>query len=209
MEKHTPFKELSKDDKLAYIWDYWKFPIIATLILVIAASSIIKTVITNKDPNLAVLMINSHSKDVLLFEETLSNYSDENYVLLNANLEFNDNGSPVGSYMDETVLSAQLNSETFDLFFGNGEKFLFCADEGFLIDLRSVLPEETLSSVPEDHILYSTVGERTDAFPCAILLDNCEKLNSYYPEEPAYCGIIYNSPNPENAANVLTDLLFK
>lgn len=209
MEKLTPFKKMSKQDKIAYIWDYWKWPIIITILIIMVISSIIKTIATHKDPNLAVLMINSHSKDVDTFEEIVSTFQKENYILLNANLSFSEQGTPTGFYLDDTVLSAELNSETFDLFFGNGEKYTFCAEEGFLIDLSTVLPENVLSRIPKDHILYSTVGDRVEPYPCAILFDECKILEKYYPEEAFYCGILYNNPNPETAAKVLENLLVK
>lgn len=209
MEKLTPFKEMSKQDKIAYIWDYWKWPIIATVLIIMLVSSVVKTVTTHKDPNLAVLMINSHSKDVATFEEIVATFQEENYILLNANLGFSEQGNPIGFYLDDTVLSAELNSETFDLFFGNGEKYNFCADEGFLIDLRNILSPDILNSIPDDHILYSTVGDRVDPYPCAILFDRCPKLEAYYPDEAFYCGIIYNSPNLEAAGKALENLLIK
>lgn len=209
MEKLTPFKEMSKQDKISYIWDYWKWPIIAVIFAISVVFSIAKTIITHKDPNIGVLMINSCSKDTSVFEEMLSSNGYDSNVLLNANLGFSEEGNPTGFYLDDTVLSANLNSGSFDLFFGNGEKFIFCANDGYLIDLSTVLPAELLDSIPDDHLLYSTVGDRMDAFPCAILFDNCEELKIYYPEDAVYGGIIYNNPNPENAVAILKNLLIK
>jgi len=207
MEKRTPFKELSKQDKASYIWDYYKWPIIIGIVAIMLISSVVKSITTHKDPNLAVIMINSQSKDSTVFEEMLSSFQDNNLVLLNANLSFNEEGNSTGFYLDDTVLSAQLNSETYDLFFGNGGKYEYCASEGYMIDLSTVLPEEVFDSIPKDHLLYTTVGDRIEAYPCAVLLDNCNKLEDYYPDGPFYCGILYNDPNPGAAAKVIEILL--
>lgn len=207
MEKRTSFKNLSTQDKFAYIWDYYKGPIIAVLCVVFLISNVVKTIANHKDPTLAVLMINSSSKETTFFDDIIKGESEDALVLLNATLGFSDAGITMGNYLDDTVLSAHLNNSTFDLFFGTGEKFNYVAEEGFLIDLRDILSKESFESIPEDDLIYSTANGHTEKYPCAVKIKSNLFTSIYYPDSEPYCGVVYNDPNPEVAGMVIEKLL--
>ena len=58
MEKKTDFKALSSKAKVQYIWDYYKWPILAVIVAVIFVIYLIYHYVTYRDPLLNVIMIN-------------------------------------------------------------------------------------------------------------------------------------------------------
>ena len=93
---------------------------------------------------------------------------------------------------DYQVLTMMVAAGGQDLFFGTGEVFLDYAEEGALIDLRTVLSEETLAKY-EDCLVYSTENGETEPYPCAVWLSDNEWIQKYNYYDTCYFGIFDQS----------------
>lgn len=209
MEKRPDFKSMPPKSKIQYIWDYYRWPIIAVICVGAFAFSLIRHYATYRPPLLNVIMINSSSpfgSDASGFDEFLEAYGYENYdgaISLNASLSFYDDSA---SYSDRQVLTTMLAAGGQDLFFGNGELYENYAAQGAFLDLASILPEETLEKY-DGHILYSTNEGETEAYPCAIELTDNKWIveNGYY--STCYFGVLAQTGSPDISADFAEFLL--
>lgn len=198
MEKKTDFKALSGKAKVQYIWDYYRLRILVVVLVAAFVIYLIYHYATYRDPLLNVIMINvndSMSADAGGFDEFLEagGYDlKNNPISLNASLNFPENQEYTMTYNDYQVLTMMVAAGGQDLFFGTGEVFLDYAEAGALIDLRTVLSEETLAKY-EDCLVYSTEEGATDPYPCAVRLSDNEWIQKYNYYDTCYFGIFYQS----------------
>ena len=52
-----PFRELTTSQKISYLWDYWKMPVIIIACVVVVVVSLAYTMLTSKEPLLSVTMV--------------------------------------------------------------------------------------------------------------------------------------------------------
>ena len=211
MEKKTDFKALSTKAKMQYVWDYYKFHILAVLVGIIFVGTIIRQQVTYREPLLNVIMINCndpYGADAGGFDEFLLSEGydpGEHPVSLFSSLQFSDDEYAL-SYQNTQVLVAMIAAGGQDLFFGTGDIYLDYAENGALLDLSTVLPAETLDAYKE-HLIYSTDNDESDPYPCAVELTGNEWLtkNNYY--DTCYFGIFFQAQNPDAAVAFATYLL--
>lgn len=201
MEKKTDFKALTTKAKIQYIWDYYRWHIIITILAIAFIISTIHHYATYREPILNVIMINCNDTleaDSSGFDEFSEKYGYdpvEDPIALNASLVF-ANGDLSSDYTNQQVLSALVAAGDQDLFFGSGDVYLDYANEGALKDLSTVLSAETLEKYQE-HLLYVTDEETGKEYPCAIeLTDNAWITKNHY-YTSCYYGIFVGSPNEE------------
>lgn len=211
MEKKTDFKALSSKAKVQYIWDYYKWPILAVIVAVIFVIYLIYHYVTYRDPLLNVIMINcndSISADDSGFDEFLTKYGydpDDFPVSLSSSLQFSD-GEYSLSYNDSQALTLMIAAGGQDLFFGTGDVYLDYADQGALIDLSTVLSEDLLERY-KDSLIYSTDDGQVDAYPCAIELTDNAWVKKYNYYDTCYFGIFYQNENLDAAVQFAEFLL--
>lgn len=210
MEKKTDFKALSNKAKVEYIWDYYRFPILATIGIGAAAIYMIHHYVTYQEPLLNVLMVNTPAYiDATTdgFEEFFDAYDYESFpdaVSLISNLQFYDNERV--NYENVQALSTVIGAGGQDLFFGTGDVFNYYAGSGALTDLSTVLSKDILNQY-EDQLIYCDEDGTVDPYPCAVSLSDNEWLTKYGYYDECCFGIFYSSPNPEIAADFAEFLL--
>ena len=211
MEKKPDFKAMSTKTKVGYIWDYYRWPILLTIIGVGVLISIIYNRITYREPVLNVLMINCNnlfSNDDSGFHEFLTGYGydpEESPVSLNASMYFPEDDYSQ-SVNELQVLSTLIAAGGQDIFFGRGAIFLNYAEQGAFQDLSTLIPADLLARY-EDGLLYA-VDEDGTSYPCAVTITDNEWLtkNNYY--DSCYFGILYRGSNPETAVQFAEFLLY-
>lgn len=210
MEKKPDFKAMSTKTKAGYIWDYYKWPIILTILGICIVISFIYNRITYREPVLNVLMINCNdmvANDDSGFDEFLTAYGydpAESPASLNASLYFPEDDYSQ-SYNEFQVLSTLIAAGGEDVFFGRGEIYLNYVEQGAFQDLSELLSPELLARY-EDQLLYAD-DEDGNSYPCAVTLTDNEWLrkNNYY--DSCYFGILYRGSNPETAVQFAEFLL--
>lgn len=211
MEKKTDFKALSGKAKVQYVWDYYRWPIIITVITAAVLGSLIHHFVTYQEPLLNVIMINNPSalnttEDGFIEFLTDAGYEyEEDSILLVSDLNFPEDGQGA-DYNNYMALSTMIAAGGQDLFFGTGTVFLNYADVGALADLSDILSPELLEKYA-DQLIYSTNDGAVEAYPCAVELTDHEWLKKYNYYDTCYFGVFASAQNPQLAAQFADFLL--
>ncbi len=155
-------KDMSFQDKLWYIWEYYKFHmggvIIAIMLLYVVGTSIYNSTI---HPGLYCAIINNYSNqelDVSLLEEDFHAYMNfgkkEPVYVESMFITYGDNATEY-SYASMAKISALVASRDLDVLIADKENIDHYASMDGLSDLKQVLPEDILQVV-EDRLIYST-----------------------------------------------------
>lgn len=215
MEKKTDFKALPTKSKFQYIWDYYRWHIIGTILVVGIITSLVYHYVTYQEPALNIIMINSNHyeyTDMTPFDAYLEYAGidpSESCVSFASTPYFGENAASSDTYTDYEVMGVQIATGSVDIFIGNGDIYTSYTDQGALLDLSTVLSTDVLERYT-DHLLYTTNGGKSEAYPCAIEFtdDNWLTKQDYY-STPCYVGIFANCPNRENAVKFLQFLIEK
>lgn len=222
------WKAMTPKKKRQYIWGYYKFHIIITLLVLFLGGRWIYEIATNQPPVLTVTMFNvmesvdgSHSAN---FDEYLQKYGYENFenaVSCNTTLKIftkEENADLfAASYVQHSnALYTWLQAGSEDVVIGRGEYFYRDLVESVVfMDLREVLPQELLEQYA-DSLVYCTPvplgqpqesADPSKAYPCAIYLkDNAWIQGTGYYRE-CYVGIPKSAKHVDAAKNFLEYIL--
>lgn len=207
MKYKVNFKSLSTKQKIEYVWDYYRWYIIAVICGITIIVSTISHVITYKEPLLSVIMLNSYSPMTgnaeAGFDEFFQEFgygSYEGALELKQDLYFQENKEldPI-DYQNYEILLAMLIGGDYDVFLGIGDVYLDFVNQGFFADLSEILSDDLLDTYEEQIIYADNMGEITQ-YPAAIILENNQWLvqNNYYNGE-CYLGILEKEHLNESA----------
>ena len=187
-QQKDKFRQMDMKQKLQYIWDYYKWPILITLFVIILLSSFIHDRVTAKKDVLYVVMLDSAAQtagdsDMLDdFSGTLSDFDpDKEELFLDATINTEGNGSIGYTYMQKVL--AQYNIGSIDVTIAPRETIEKFAEFQAFGDLRDLLPkdlyDEILSSGRE--ILYTdyedpATGEIKHDIPIAVNISDSEPI---------------------------------
>ena len=152
MEAKPDFKSMSTKKKLGYIWDYYKFHIGGTIVLIFALYSIIHHYATVKDSALDMLFLNAATplEETATLDEFLLDHGydlEEYEILVTTSLSFVlQEGSYQQDYYTIQTLSALFAAGELDLFASPYQIYNDFASVGYVADLRTVFTEEELAS---------------------------------------------------------------
>lgn len=208
-EEHAKLKNMSLQDKVWYIWEYYKFHILGALvifgILWIIGTSIYRSTFDNV---LYCMYINNRSEqelntDILTrdFHEYMG-FTDKQ--LVSAESSFISYGSDASefSYASMAKISALVASKDLDVMISDQENFDHYLSLGGFTDLEAELPPEVLSLVKDR--LYYGVDETGASHAYGILLDDTSFAEeSHLTMSPCIMGIISNSKNKDTGIALL------
>lgn len=174
MEHKTPFKELNFNQKVQYIWDYYKIPIIAVIIVIAVAASFVHDITSQKHTALSVVCVNvaggADTDGDSLFGDVLksSGYDtskNEISVNTNINISLDSNGL---DYQNMAVLTAHFSAHDYNICFMDDKTFDHYVESETFCDLRDYLDEETIEKYT-DALTYTT-SESGEKVPVGIRL---------------------------------------
>lgn len=132
-------------DRLQYIWDYLRWPILIVVCTCMAVGSLASHYLNRQDPLLNVIFINSTPENMADegFDDFFREYGYVPYEGCVSSTMFTLETENVYYYEDFMALMAVMSGDQ-DIFMGNGPAFEQIAGEGNLTDLSSVLSPELL-----------------------------------------------------------------
>lgn len=211
MKKNAQFMSLSLGKKLEFIWDYYRFAILAVICVAIILIPSVVRVFTHRDPVLKLTMVNSLTmqddpeRGFREFLETYG-YSTEDSVETRT---IYASESDMQGIQGIQVLSAEIAAGGRDVLIGPPELIAFYGQEGALKDLSEQLPEDVLDQFAGS-LIYCDEEGKTERYPCAVLLtENRWIMENQYYFEDCCVGILYRGDNPEAAVQFLQFLLTK
>ena len=204
----TDEKKLKND--LIYLWMYYKFQIIAVLIIMFLAVYFVFTSLTQKECVLSVMLIDCHtdvSSEQMEKEYMRTAGLDEKncQVQIQNNLMFQ--GTSSGNYTMTSLskFMTDIGSQKLDVCGMLEADFLKYDKSGTYMDLRNCLTEEELD------MLKGNLCIAEDGRVIGIYTQGLSRLVAYGCYEiqngKAIIGIIYNTPHEEKAVNYLRYLV--
>lgn len=213
MEKKTDFKALSNKAKIQYIWDYYKWPILIGIAVVILLINVIIHFATYKESALNVTMVNcfdSSDNDTASFDEF---FEQEGFDSNKECISFSNSltlPADASSAMDSTSyqgLTLRVTAGDEDILFSPPEIYDMYASQGCMLNLEDVLSPDELEQYA-DYLVYTTDSESQTSYPCGVALNHNSWLdeNNYYKDE-CYFGILYTSKNTDTSVDFLRYIL--
>lgn len=158
-------RKMSFQDKLWYIWEYYKFHI-AGVFLAILAVCVVVTSVRNMSihPGLYCIVINNRSAqemDTSILEEDFHEHMDfgkkQPVYVESMYISYGNDASEL-SYASMAKVSALVATRDLDIIISDQENADHYASLDGLADLQQLLPPDILSAV-KDRLLYAYNGE--------------------------------------------------
>lgn len=148
-EKPKTFRELTLRQKITYVWDYHRWPILITaLILVISAISLPQFIENHKEAALYAVFVNTQIVDqdsTTLMDDFIKEENidmDDKRIVLDTSLIINRDRGDTTSMQCNQKLLALFASDTPDVLLCDEENFQFYADAHCFRNLKDVLPAD-------------------------------------------------------------------
>lgn len=202
MEKKTAFKDLSRKAKVQYIWDYYRWHIVAAICLVAFAISMIVHYASYRESVLDIVMVNTLDP----YEESVSStdeffeqegFTKKEEVTVDTSITFSDDDNYSTNYYSDQKLTLKLSVGGADVLFAPEFVFQQYADAGSLMPLTDYLTADELEQY-KDMIVYATDSETCETFPCGLELNDNQWLSDY----GYYTGMICSTSSPFNIRSV-------
>ena len=206
MEKKTAFKDLSRKAKVQYIWDYYRWHIIAAICLVAFVISMIVHYAAYRESVLDIVMVNTLNP----YEENVSStdeffeqegFTKKEEVTVDTSITFSDDDNYSTNYYSDQKLTLKLSVGGADVLFAPEFVFQQYADAGSLMPLTDYLTADELEQY-KDMIVYATDSETGETLPCGLELNDNQWLSDYGYYTGTVCfGIAYATDNKGNAVD--------
>jgi hypothetical protein len=225
------FKALPTAKKVDYIFDYYKWPIILTIVAVIIIVSTVVRTVTRKNDTLYLAAVNVSfgSETEATLTEDFIEYeglnTKRNQVYLYTAMYLSENPSEVDheyAYASRMKLMAAVNAQEMDVFLMNREAYDLLSQSGYLAELGDILTDELYSAVEpyltendviiEDNkldVLLNEADERrtvTESYVNAMRVSDSDVLRAAGFEGDVYFGVAVNTPRPDVAADYIAYL---
>lgn len=209
-EQQTSFKELSFSDKVRYIFGYYKYYMLAAVIIIAAAGYTIYSFVQNNyDIKCNIVVVDGKITGYDTYSDDITkNFTryigldgkkervelDCHYSLTIKPLDQEANISQNKIYILASVGSIDgymANRDYIDYFSTDAETFLY--------DLTEILTDDELAKIGEENIIYYTTADKT-RIPIAVDLTNTKvKTDTDLTLESPCYGVVVSAKNPENA----------
>lgn len=162
-------KKLSRmtlGQKAEYIFEYYKFPIIVTVVVIILVASILRTVINNKPLGFYAMFLNGSGQEMSVsadeLEKRFSEYAGidggKEKVVIDTTASFNPNVNSQYTMAQNAKITALFASHDLDAMIIDPGVFTYYALNGAFADLRDVLSEEEFLRYKDENKIYYIDG---------------------------------------------------
>lgn len=213
-EEPKKFRELTWKQKLTYIWDYHRWPILViTLVLVISGISLPQFIENHKEAALYAVFVNTQIVDqdsTTLMDDFVREENidmDGKRIVLDTSLIINRDRGDTTSMQCNQKLLALYAANSLDVLLCDEENFQFYAANNCFYNLKDILPEEIFKKY-EPYMLSCD----TDDSDKPVYYGISVKTSKVLADEKAYIvdpifTISKNVNQPENAIKFLEFLL--
>lgn len=181
-EEKAKLKTMSPKDKIWYIWEYYKFPIIGVLIAVFCTVSIGSAIYQNRfDTALSCVILNGK---FYADEPPVDSYINEGfreYIGLDENtkldvdysmsLTFDESQMSDYSYAEMAKITALISAKSLDVMIGNPDTIGHYGEMGGFCALDETLPDDLYAAV-KDHLFTAVNQETGEEVVCGVYLDS-------------------------------------
>lgn len=213
-EERDKLKNMSVKDRLWYIWEYYKIPIIIAVVAVIFISSIGSAIYNNRfETALSCVIFNSSPAGETDSVDDYFNQGFRQHIDLNedAKIEVDYSMSPTFdessmnefTYAQLAKITAMISSKSLDVMIGNPETIDHFGEMGGFVDLKEILPADVYDKLKE-HLYFVTNQETGENTACGLLIGNtdfCDKTGLII-DEPILT-VMSNSTHTDTAVELI------
>ena len=209
MGQLSTFRKLSGKAKVQFIWDYYRWHILACFLIINAIAYTVHLKATTPVPvfNVAVIKTTAQTQEKEIdFTEYLlsSGFADTDTVSVNRNLTLT--GELGTSYQSIQILHSLSFTGDVDVFLWTEDTICQYFGNGMTADVRDLLSEEAIN-----HEAVSAIDTETDVpdekYPCYIKLENNSWTLENIGSENCYLAFSCTPLNPDAARSFVDYLL--
>lgn len=221
------FRKMSRKEKLAHIWLYYKAVFFLIAVAAVVLVSVIYTSLTRKEPVLYAAYTNvtlSEEAEQSLWAEYLTSRNldpEKTEVYLHRDLYLSDNPAPENSqlaYNSHLKVMATIDAEQLDIILMDREAYDICSACGYLLDLSKLFPADdpriSAYAVSNLVILEENVEDYslglaeeliyiTDTVVNALEVTELPWVREAGLTGEVYLGILFNSPRLDTCADYI------
>ena len=147
-EQKKALSKMSGREKLAYFWDYYKLHVLAAVVIIAVAVSLIRQYINYKEYGFYAVLFNAGiSEDTLglsdTWQEEFQEYAqidpEEYEVYIDTTMSAADSSNAQYALADRERLFAMMRAGDISAYISDTENFESYAGNGYFYDLRSIL----------------------------------------------------------------------
>ncbi len=204
------FKKMTIRQKIDHIWEYYRWPILAVVVVLSFVISWIHGIVTRVEPLLDVVMIdaNVRTPDGEVFQPFLEQAGYEYYdgaVIVNKNAQLNRPDGTLNLGGGQMLMCTIAAGEP-DLFFWDTREVLPLLKDGVLRDLREILSPELLEQY-EDSLVYAENPDTGESYPCGIYLEENPWITEQRYYESCTVSVATSAKDEKLAGAVLSAIL--
>ncbi|MBE5964338.1 MAG: hypothetical protein IKL73_01095 [Lachnospiraceae bacterium] len=204
-------KDMTFPQKLAYFWDYYKFPVVVTLVIVIGIIVLIASILKNSYNR--VFYVHVYNSPLALSEvvgDDFGTYIGIDNKKDRVSVSIDTLGTDISDdYYSTTLdkLTMSITTKEVDVVIASEEASKIFLSLNCASDLRDVLPEELLKKL-EGKMFYATRvvyddndNPVTETYPCGIYIHETQFATdaSLYTKKPIMIFVISNSERQDKA----------
>lgn len=204
--------------KASYIWDYYKIPIVGTIIGIIAVISLVRSIRANNyNTSLYVCYVNCISMDLKdntkILDSMLTDWlgidGNDNRVDVDGYYQIDPDTYSEETYTSSQKLNVLIVARNSDCYLGDDIFTKAWADAGYLLDLEEALPSELLEKV-RDRLVYYTDGETGEERAVGVDLSDLPFITDVLvfgsTKQPIF-SIVTNAPHLDNCITMLEHII--
>lgn len=211
LEEKKKLKDMTFKNKIWYIWEYYKIPIISVIVIVSLAVSIGTAVFNNRfETALSCIILNSQPDSQ---QDLVSEYFDQGFrqfinlpedvkidVDHSMSLSFDESEMNEFTYAEMAKLSAMISSKELDVMIAKEDSIDHFGQMGGFCDLKELLPPDVYDSVKDNLYLVTNqeTGE-TAAYGLKIKDSDFLKKTGLHMKDPIL-SVLVNSKHTDIAA---------
>jgi len=203
-------KGMTLKEKAVYIWEYYKIPIIAAVVILFIAGSIINSVWINppKKLYLQIAFYGGYVDDSSLsalcgnIEEAVMTPEERETLQVTGTYFMLDSGDPQMDMASSQKFMAMIAVQELDLLVASQEELGFLAYQNMLLPLRDILPDSQMSQYSDK--LVSAPDESGAELEYAIKLDgNRLFIDNGIMDEGQCLAVVINNMRQDNARRAI------
>jgi hypothetical protein len=213
-EERDKLKNMSLKDRLWYIWEYYKIPIIIAVVAVVFISSIGSAVYNNRfETALSCVIINSSPTGETDSVDDYFNQGFRQYIDLkedakidvdySMSLTFDESSMNEFTYAQMAKITAMISSKSLDVMIGKPDTIDHFGEMGGFVDLKELLPADVYDKAKEN--FYFVINQETgEKAACGILIGNTDfcKKTGLIIDEPIL-AVMSNSTHTDTAVELI------
>lgn len=200
--------------KFQYFWEYYRWPTLAVIIIIIFLYSMIKNFVTAKDTAFQALFINSSGAiDSEEFSQLIGIDTKKEEVIFDGSYTLNLNSDTYdeASYVNMQKVLAMASAKQLDVILSYKDMLEYYGKGEMLTDLRTFFGEEWVEEMGDKVVWVDIEEDESDELvPVAVNVTDAKKLAEAgcFPYGDCYFGIIGNTPH-EDWVKVFYDYIYK